>query len=233
MSPVARSRSRGAAGAPGRSCRRRPCRAVSRRSPPGSRAGSRDMSLLLRQEVGQVVHPGLEEDREVAAVDHLPAELADACHQETKARVQLGRPSRQVHSLHARVLRDELEHAFGHALRHDLRALGASFDVTVVAGLIAEPTDVDLERLDRCPDQRGQAVIAQHLVEREPRRSGARQDGRHLGGGFGHQRHPSFSPPSVVASNIFVSRRSRPSMVRSCGSRSRSFWAPRPASTTT
>jgi hypothetical protein len=75
---------------------------------------SRDLDLLVREELRQSLLPGLIQDGEVAAVHHLHADLARAHHQAAKVGVELWRTPGQVELLHPRNL-EESEH-IGHCL---------------------------------------------------------------------------------------------------------------------
>ena len=60
----------------------------------GQRSG--DLDSLLRQKVGQILLPGLEEDREIAPVDHPNAGLARSTNQAPEMRIQFGRTAGEI-----------------------------------------------------------------------------------------------------------------------------------------
>ena len=100
---------------------------------------------MLGEELRQAVLPRLEQDGEVAAVDHLDAERPRRAHQVAKPGVQLGRPAGEVEGADAtrgEHLRDQ-----GHRPGvHHLGAIGAGVHVTMHAGLVAAIAEIDLQR---------------------------------------------------------------------------------------
>jgi len=112
-----------------------------------------DLDALLGQELGQVFLARFEQDRQVAAVDHLQAERARARRQAPEVWVQLGCAAGDVEGL--RLARTQhLEHQIDQVSAHLLGAVGAGVDMAVQATLVAAVADVDLQRLEAAPAQR-------------------------------------------------------------------------------
>ena len=92
----------------------------------------------------------LEENREIAPVDHLHAKLRRRFDQHEKCRVQLGRATCDIECgdfAFAQNSNDE----FNVRLIHHLATGGAGVDVTVHTGLVAAIAQIDLQRLKRSP----------------------------------------------------------------------------------
>ena len=127
--------------------------------------GGDDLDLVLRQEVRRVLLPRLEQDRQVAAVDPLPAESVRAAHQVAELIVQLRRSAREVEALDAGVALEQPQHPVRSGPVHHFGALGARLHVAVVAGQVAAPSDVYLERRHGAPPELARARAGQGCVE--------------------------------------------------------------------
>ena len=80
----------------------------------------------------------------MAAVDHVAPQCAGTLDDIAEVLVHLGRAARDVERLDTRAGRQQLEHAFGAAAIHHLRALRSRLDVAVMTGEVAAPADVEL-----------------------------------------------------------------------------------------
>ena len=110
------------------------------------------LHALGGQEMSQVFLAGLEQDRQVAAVDHAHAHCARRAHQAAELLVQLGGAAGQVERFDL-CMAQHTQHGVDRVGVHRLGAVRASVDVAVQAALVAAVAQVDLER--------GQAAAAQ------------------------------------------------------------------------
>jgi len=117
------------------------------------------------QKLGQIFLPGLEQDGQVAPIDHAPSERPRGLDQEAEVWIELGRATRDVDHLDHRAGLDEGDHALGDRALHHLGAPRAGVDVAMVAGLVAALAHVDLKRGGRARLQRRQAVLVQGAIE--------------------------------------------------------------------
>ena len=120
-------------------------------------AGQRrdDLDLLVAQEFRQTFLPRLEQDRQVAAIDHAYVERARGCHEPSEVRVQFRGAAGQVERGH-RASFEHVDHEVDRVAIHDLGAVRAGVDVAVQAGLVAAVAEVHLQRVERATLQRGE-----------------------------------------------------------------------------
>ena len=123
-----------------------------------------DFDLVIGEERRQILLRRQLQDRQVAAIDHVPAAGAALRHEPAEVRVQLGRAARDVHGRNRRLLQ-RVETQRHRLARHDLAAIRAGVDVTVTARLVAELADIDLENLDPCRLERPLPRARDGLVE--------------------------------------------------------------------
>ena len=114
----------------------------------GRIAGQRgdDRHALAGEKPGEIFLARLEEDREVAAVDHLRAAAARAAHQVAEMRVQLRSAAGHVERRRA-ARREIVEHLVRGLARHRLGARGARVHVAMQARLVADVAHVHLQDL--------------------------------------------------------------------------------------
>ena len=110
------------------------------------------------KKVREVFLARLFEDGEIAAIDHMYAELERPAHQLAKMRIQLGGAAGNVQGPDARN-RNECEHVADRFAGHELGARGARVHVAVQAALVALVAEVDLQRLQAAPAQRGKPEL--------------------------------------------------------------------------
>ena len=105
-----------------------------------------DLDAVGGEERGQVLLCRLQEHRQVAAIDHAPAEPPRVRHEAAEARLQLGCAAGDVDERDRRLPLEQRHDALGDRRGHHLGALRARVDVAVMAGLVAALADVHLER---------------------------------------------------------------------------------------
>ena len=66
---------------------------------------------MTGKKLGQVEHSRLEQDAQIAAVNHAPTEAARFGHQRAEVGIELGRPSGEIEQLDLGVLGEDLHHA--------------------------------------------------------------------------------------------------------------------------
>jgi hypothetical protein len=98
------------------------------------------------EETGEVAVARLLENREIAAVDHPPPQRASASDQTAELGIHLGGATGQVEDFDRRARGEQLEQPVGDRRGQHLGALRPGFDMAVVAGEVAQPPDVDLQR---------------------------------------------------------------------------------------
>ena len=108
--------------------------------------GGDDLGSLGREEGSGVLLARKEQHGQVAAVDDAAAEAPRAGHEAPEVGVQLRRAAGEIEEPGGGVRREELEHALCARLVQGLGPLRARLHVAMVAGEIAAPADVHLER---------------------------------------------------------------------------------------
>ncbi len=121
-----------------------------------------EIHSLIAIEGGQMLHARDEEHGEVAPHDHLPSERAGLLHEEGKVRVQFRRTAGQVDGVNARARCQQGQHSLRCRSRHHFRSFGSRVNVAMMAGLVAQLADVDLEGPQLLAPQRPQPVAAEH-----------------------------------------------------------------------
>ena len=96
-----------------------------------------DVDALLGEKCRRVFLAGLEEDREVAAVDDSAAECPGSADQFAKALVEFGGAAGDIEGVHLRVLFEQLNDPRDSCRVELLRSLRPGFDMAVMAGKIA------------------------------------------------------------------------------------------------
>ncbi len=113
-----------------------------------------DLDALAGEELREVLLAGLEQDRQVAAVDHLDVEAARLGYQPAEPFVQLRRAAREVERAYVA----GPEHVGNPPERvpiHHLGAVRTGVDVAMHAALVAAIAEVDLQGLEDPAPQRG------------------------------------------------------------------------------
>ena len=100
---------------------------------------------MVREESRQVFVARLQQNGEVATVNHVHPQRPRTCHQVAKQRVHLWRAAGQIQRLHALSLQ-HLQHKIDVGVIHHLGAVGARVHVAVLAGLVAFVAQIDLQR---------------------------------------------------------------------------------------
>ncbi len=118
------------------------------------------LHLMRAEEFRKVFLARLLQDGEVATVHHLGAELARRGHHAAEMRVEFGRAAGDVERGDTPAL-DEIEHDIGDVAGHFLRSRRPGIDVAMEARLVAAIADIDLQRIELGPAQRGK----RNLVE--------------------------------------------------------------------
>ena len=105
-----------------------------------------DVHLVFGQKRSQAFLPLLQQNRQVAAVDHAHTHGAGRHHQVTEAPVQLRRPASQIQGLYLTRLQ-HLRNQGQRGLVHHLGSVGAGVDMAMQATLVAFVAQVDLQGL--------------------------------------------------------------------------------------
>jgi two-component system LytT family response regulator len=111
----------------------------------GQRRG--DLDALLRQELGEILVAGLEQNGEVAPVDHAHAHAAGHPHEAPEMRIQLRRTPGEVEDAGTRCTQGR-NHLFDGRRIHRLGPVRSGGDMTMLAGLVADVAEVDLEGVE-------------------------------------------------------------------------------------
>jgi len=108
---------------------------------------------LRGEELGQVLVAGLEQDGQVAAVDHARAERAARAHDVAEMGIQLRGAAGQVERGGA-ARREIAQHLLRGLERHRLRARGPGVHMAVQARLVADITQVHLQGFEAAAGER-------------------------------------------------------------------------------
>jgi hypothetical protein len=115
--------------------------------------GGDDVDPLVRQKGGRIFLARLEEDRQIAAIDHLSSERAGRAHEVAKVRMEFGRAAGDIQRCDVRVSLQQLDDTFDTPAIESLDSFGAGFDVTVMASQVASQSDIELKcRNPRAPN---------------------------------------------------------------------------------
>jgi len=108
--------------------------------------GGDDVDTLLRQENVRILLPRFEEDRQVAAIDHCPAERTGTADEIAEVGMEFGCAAGDVQRRDFWIARQQFEDAFDAATIESLRSVRSGFDVTVMARQVASQADIQLKR---------------------------------------------------------------------------------------
>jgi len=112
----------------------------------------------MSQESWQFFKSGLDQDGEIAPIKYVPSLLAGLSDQPAEMGIQLRRSTGYVHHLYRWASGQQFHDSFGHLAGHDFGPFGPRIDVAVMAGLVAQLADVDLQRPSFLPDERSTAM---------------------------------------------------------------------------
>ena len=130
-----------------------------------TRKRGHDLDLVPGEKLGQVLLARREQDSQVAAIDDPRAPPACLGDQPAEMSVQLGRSAGDIHRGYSR-FGHEIQ-AGGHRfLAHDLAPVGTGVDVAVLARLVANLADIDLQDGDSFGPRRTLPVLGQGAEER-------------------------------------------------------------------
>ena len=108
---------------------------------------------MLGEKINEAFHAVFQQHRQVAAVDHIFAQVPAAFDQQAKVGVEFRRSAGQVDGLHGVTVLDQLQHALNVRARHLLGTRRPGVYVAVAAGLVAALAQVDLHGCDRAGRQ--------------------------------------------------------------------------------
>ena len=113
--------------------------------------GSDDLDALRRQKRRGVFLALFDQDSEIAAVDNLMGARSGFPHQIPENGIELRRAPSDIDRVQLPISGriHQLDDAFRSFPRHLFAAMGAGFHVTVSTGLVAQFSDVDLQRSQR------------------------------------------------------------------------------------
>lgn len=105
--------------------------------------------IVPRQELDEIGLRREQQDRQVAAINHMPAESLTLLNHPTETWVQLGRASGDVDSGDVRYA-NRPHTKFGYIALHDFATVGTGVNVAMFAGLVAELPHINLKHRNGC-----------------------------------------------------------------------------------
>ena len=129
-----------------------------------------DFHLVFRQKTHEVAQGWQQQNREVAAVDHMAVPLAGGTDQIAKTRVQFGGSTGEIQHLRPEPV-DGCDAGLDHRVTHlGVALMGAGIHVAVGALHVAELAEIELEHPQSTALGRGGVMAAQGGLEAQLRR---------------------------------------------------------------